>query len=280
MGSRRGGKKKLSRQQFRRLLIAVCKKNDQVKQCRQVRAKCEQKRWPAGSDLGIMCSELGWGSSGGGGGGGGGDSKSAMNLTFGYQYTSVGEPDKFGTGVEGAWHGLRLSGNSIGTKGPMAISLDAGISKAGENWYYDVDLMVGGGTWVQRKYGIGVVGGIGTSGISSETLMQAWQVPVQAFFVGHINRKLTISAFARATWYLQGDDAKVAARKRGSAIASFADQFSVGVFAYYGSKTPAYRAQAKYGLPAGVVMKEMLGTSYFGLVIGAGQSQLPIARQY
>ena len=272
-GRSANGKKKLTKSQARRLIVMVCQKKPNLDKCGEIRRKCQSRQWPDGSDLNYICGELGWSPSSGGG-----DNPAAMNILVGYQYSAVSEPSKFGAGVEEAWHGVRLSGRSIGVGSLLSLAIDAEISKTGESWYYDLGLMLGAGSWVQKKYGIGAVAGLGTSGISSDTLAQAWQLPAEVFAVAHINAKLTITGFARATWYFEGDEAELAARKRGSSMATFADQFTVGAFAYYGAKSPSWSKQAKYGFHAGVVMRQMQGGSYMGVVLGLGQSQLPRAR--
>ncbi|GEM_PF-3144328 len=278
--TRRRGKKGLTKAQKIKLLILICRKKPSVKQCKQIRHKCNQKVWPAGSDLNHMCGQLGWGPSGGGGS----KSPAAMNILVGYQYTAAGDDagknfDQTGkNGVDSAWHGLRLSGRSIGVDSLVSVGLDAEISKAGENWYYDLGLMVGAGKWINDKYGVALVGGFGTSGISDDTLKQTWQIPAELFLVAHISRKITVTAFGRVAWYLQGDEKKIQDRKRGASTIDFADQLTVGTLVYYGAKGPAWRPQAKYGVSAGFIMREMQDSKLFGIVLGVGQSHTPNKR--
>ena len=256
--------------ELRDKIVRLCTANPGDEKCVKVHDLCLSKGKGSWGNTRTVCERLGWL-----GGGGGADRKDPFGSTtaFGFLYGKVLEPrpGRF-NGVEQTYGG-HINSRVIGVNSVAAAALDVSLSGGGGFWY-DASLAVGPGKWFGQKAGVALVGGIGVSGSTRGNLPFALHFPVEACAILFAAARLSLTVYGRVRWLAMTETLW----PKGSASASFADEFQAGANLTFAKRTPAWQSESETGFVVGAQFTEQADSRIIGLVIGFGAAKDPVAR--
>ena len=189
------------------------------------------------------------------------------------QYTLIDDPRAAGdtehllsaqSYARGIWR------SPVGFAYSSDLELGGGL---GGGFVYEYNLGLGFGFRAGRRFGIGVTGGGGLGGIYAGRVPFGLHVPVEGFAMLDFDIGQLI-LFARPRWVFTSDTRQEGSEILGELLGL--DEFSAGLgLTILGSRESQSRYQFGYtGWTISLKYEEKLGTRFYGIGIGIGQSQV------
>jgi hypothetical protein len=198
-------------------------------------------------------------------------------MVFGFATSALAKPEHGGGSVVIGARGLRFSDLAIGSAGldlrgaiapgsfPLGIALGAGYhfgASVPGGFAYEAGLMpVGIAGFVDGIGWVAILGGGDLSGVTTRVPF-AGRLVAEARLELQLPGPLHFAAFARPAW-LSVDE-----RENGSDSVTFADELELGAGFRIGNEHERRGIDTSRGLFVGGVMRQWLGQTGFGLVLG------------
>lgn len=143
------------------------------------------------------------------------------------------------------------------------VDLQLGVTGDGDLAYQVAVLPVGAGIQIGRSARLGLLAGIGTSGITGGVLPVALALPAEAFAEVSLGDHVRAASWARVTGLL-GEDA----RQDGAEDAPVGDELELGLTLRWDRRRADWRFAAGNGYHLGVALGQQAGADLVTVILG------------
>lgn len=196
------------------------------------------------------------------------EGETATSVQIGHAVHVPEDPSRVG-GVPGIGT-FMLRGNALaydGGFGASSLNLELGAGVKG-GFAYDIDLLLGPGTWIGERVGVAATGGLAIGSVYHR-IPFAFRVPVQLTVAVHPVGGLFLNLWARGEW-VTGEES---VRQSGSTSLPFTDELRLGIDSWIGTSVAG--KTDNLALSVGVGYAELMGTRFATARIAFGSAGLP-----
>ncbi len=171
--------------------------------------------------------------------------------------------------------GLKMRG--VGETTPIGFAAGTDIELGGGfsgGFLYEYRMVGGFGTSIGEVLSLGLVSGIGLSGLTGGYIPFGLDVPVEAFADLEIGEWVRFGGWGRTSWILASDE-----RQDGSDAAPFGDESATGLSLLIGEDS-GQNNRERVGLGLRGTYRELLGTHAYEVSVGIGMSFVEVDGGY